>query len=236
MPLAPVNFVNLEVGGEISNQGTRDLDFAPGVRSGSGKAFSGEGFLMSSRRLDQVSSGKPQKRTTHRRLRDHGAFTLIEMLIVVIIVLILAAVALPHYVGSQDKSREATVKNNMRVAQIAAEGFAAEKGGLYPSLIDDQYFSFFPGGPGDGKTLGGAHGPENPYTHKFEWPIAGTLTDVQVARSSAPTNVGSAGQIEYSPIGIPGNIRAYAIRGARKNGEALQGTTPMTTFVLTRQN
>jgi prepilin-type N-terminal cleavage/methylation domain-containing protein len=171
-----------------------------------------------------------------RPLRSQSGFTLLEMLIMVIIVLILAAVALPHYVGSQDKSREATVKNNMRVAQIAAEGYAFEKGGLYPDKIDEQYFSFFPGGPGDGKSVGKAHGPENPYSHKFEWPIAGTITDVDSTRQSAPTAVGSAGQIEYSPISGANGVRAYAIRGARQNGEAIPGPTPMSTLVLTRHN
>jgi prepilin-type N-terminal cleavage/methylation domain-containing protein len=196
--------------------------------------LAGEGFLMSCKKLVHVNS----RVSTLRALsgRSQSGFTLIEMLIIVIIVLILAAVALPHYVGSQDKSREATVKNNMRVAQIAAEGYAAEKGGLYPDKIDQQYFSFFPGGPGDGKFMGNAHGPVNPYTHKNEWPIAGTITDVQMARTSAPTSVGSAGQIEYSPIAGTNGVRAYAIRGARKNGLALEGSTPMSTFVLTRQN
>jgi type II secretory pathway pseudopilin PulG len=194
---------------------------------------------MSSKKLVQVNSGRlamSALRFKRKPIRDEAGFTLIEMLIIVIIVLILAAVALPHYVGSQDKTREATVKNNMRVAQIAAESYAAEKGGLYPDKVDEQYFSFFPGGSGDGKTMGRAHGPENPYTLKYEWPIAGTVSDVQGARDSAPTEVGSAGQIEYSPIAGANGVRAYAIRGARKNGQALPGLSPMSTFVLTRQN
>ncbi len=184
-----------------------------------------------------MSSREPFRLRSHSfAQRSQSGFTLIEMLIMVIIVLILAAVALPHYVGSQDKSREASVKLNMRVAQIAAEGYAAEKGGVYPDKIDEQYFSFFPGGPGDSKTIGHAHGPENPYTRKFEWPIVGSVSDVDSARQSPPTSVGSAGQIEYSPIAGANGVRAYAIRGARKNGEALPGATPMTTFVLTREN
>ncbi|MBS1992533.1 MAG: type II secretion system protein [Cyanobacteria bacterium SZAS LIN-2] len=168
--------------------------------------------------------------------RTPAGFTLLEMLIMVIIVLILAAVAMPIYFGSEDKTREGALKNNMRMVQMAAESYAQDKGGIYPDKLDDQYFSYFPGGPGDGKTLGKAHGPQNPYTHKEEWPIIGNITDVQLARSSAPTFVGNAGQIEYSPIPGPNGVRAYAIRGARKNGLALPGTTANTTFVLTRQN
>jgi type II secretory pathway pseudopilin PulG len=168
--------------------------------------------------------------------RNQAGFTLLEMLMIVIIVMILAAVTMPHYFGSQDKTRETTVKNNMRKVQIAAESYAADKGGIYPDKLDDQFFSFFEGGPGDGKTIGSAHGPENPYTRKCEWPIAGAVTDVDSARSSPPTTVGNAGQIEYSPITGANGVRSYAIRGARQNGQAIPGNTPMTTLVLTHQN
>ncbi|MBU6452656.1 MAG: prepilin-type N-terminal cleavage/methylation domain-containing protein [Cyanobacteria bacterium REEB67] len=169
-------------------------------------------------------------------MRSQSGFTLIELLIIVIIILILAAVALPHYVGNQDKTREASVKKNMRMVQLAAESFANDRGGLYPDKLDDSFFSYFEGGPGDGKSAVGAHGPVNPYTNKPEWPIIGSVNDVPLARSSAPGAVGSAGQIEYSPIVGTDGVRSYAVRGANRNGQALQGTTPMSTFVLSRQN
>jgi|GEM_PF-628278 len=168
--------------------------------------------------------------------RTQVGFTLLEMLIMVIIVLILAAVAMPIYFGSEDKTREGAVKNNMRMVQMAAESYAHDRGGLYPAKMDDEYFCYFPGGSPKTKSRGQAHGPTNPYTRQPEWPILGSVNDVQGVRSSVPTLVGTAGQIEYSPISGPGGIVGYAIRGARKNGLALPGTSPMTTFVLTRQN
>lgn len=60
-------------------------------------------------------------------------FTLIELMIVVVIIGILAAIAIPNFISMQDRAKEGATKSNMHTFQLAAEDYSVLNDGVYPS-------------------------------------------------------------------------------------------------------
>lgn len=132
-------------------------------------------------------------------------FTLIELMIVIVVIGILAAVGMSNFFAIRGRAREAAVKANMHLVQTAVEDFSAVSGGRYPIGASDT--------ADDGLTLQQhvpyAAFPRNPYTQL-----------PSVIRFNADPTIGNRGEMGFNPA----TTDSYRLKGVGDDGALLNQT------------
>jgi type IV pilus assembly protein PilA len=66
-----------------------------------------------------------------RMAKEESGFTLVELLVVMLILGLLAAIAIPSFFNQRDKAKDASAKEAVRTAETAMETYATDHDGSY---------------------------------------------------------------------------------------------------------
>ncbi|MGI9121884.1 MAG: type IV pilin protein [Rubrobacter sp.] len=73
---------------------------------------------------------------------DEGGFTLVELMAVVVIIGILAAIAIPNYIGQQDKAKDAAAMAQLRTAATSQQLYYVDQNAYAGSTTELEAYGF----------------------------------------------------------------------------------------------
>jgi prepilin-type N-terminal cleavage/methylation domain-containing protein len=171
-------------------------------------------------------------------MRHAKAFTLVELLVVIMILGVLMGMAVPRYAGVREQVRKTAMKKNVYDAKIAVDNFQVDQHHLPDDFYEDGAGAYFDGGEYDVQ-LGRL--PTNPWSGRemdpdeFNPEDYDTLTDAYRTDELGPNDragyypgeivygvwepIGSTEPVVYGIVGI--GTGGLSLRDFDENGDAI---------------
>lgn len=130
-------------------------------------------------------------------MRRERGFTLIELMIVVMIIGILAAIAIPNYLSMQSRAKEGSLKSNMHAVQLAAEDYIVQSDGTYALQASDVLALIPTYGGGVRNPFDNSVGSTNSWVDQPAW----TRPLVSGATKPGVTAYGDSAGLQYQVVG-----------------------------------